>query len=249
MDGYGEATYGDRFADVYDEWYGEVSDAEATVARIAELATTCGAGAAVLELGVGTGRLAIPLAGLGLDVHGVDSSPRMLERLAAKPGGSAVTAVLGPMEGDVPAGPFAVVFAAFNTFFNLDSPAAQRTCFRSVARRLVPGGAFVIETVVPAGGPEEDTTDLTVRTVETDRVVVVATRTGRGGAVSGQHVELSERGIRLRPWRLRLTPPAELDEMAAAAGLRLDAATADWRGSPYGDASPTRVALYRHMHP
>ena len=84
MDGYGPSTYGDRFADVYDDWYADVSDVDATVGRVAALA---GPGGRVLELGAGSGRLAVPLAARGLDVWAVDASPAMLDRLRARPGG------------------------------------------------------------------------------------------------------------------------------------------------------------------
>src|SRR5262245_41087141 len=117
MDGYEASTYGDGFADVYDDWYGNVSDVDATVAGVASLAAARG-GDRVLELGVGTGRLALPLAARGLLVTGIDASPAMLDRLLAKPGAARVEAVLGDMaELPVP-GRYTVVFAAFNTFFN-----------------------------------------------------------------------------------------------------------------------------------
>src|SRR5262245_2054649 len=137
MEGYGPSTYGDRFADVYDEWYPDVSDAAATVARVAALAGgggpagvsgVSGGAGPVLELGAGSGRLAVPLADLGLDVWALDASAAMLDRLAAKPGGDRVHAVVGDM-ADLDLGPeapaaFAVVLCAFNTLFNLTDVAA-----------------------------------------------------------------------------------------------------------------------------
>ena len=132
-DGYGADTYGESFADVYDDWYADVSDVDATVAMIARLA---GDGP-VLELGVGTGRLAIPLAAAGVRVIGIDASPSMLRLLDEKPGADAVTAVLADMahlaegpgaEEIAAAGPYTVAFAAFNTFFNLVTPDDQRRC-------------------------------------------------------------------------------------------------------------------------
>jgi SAM-dependent methyltransferase len=128
VQGYDASTYGDRFADVYDRWYADVSDVDGCVSRVAELA---GDGP-VLELGVGSGRLAIPLARRGVEVHGLDASRAMLDRLAAKPGGELVRTVLGDMAeialDDPP--PFAVVLVAFNTLFNLTTEAAQRACVR-----------------------------------------------------------------------------------------------------------------------
>ncbi|MDP8987176.1 MAG: class I SAM-dependent methyltransferase, partial [Actinomycetota bacterium] len=124
MHGFDASTYGERFADVYDDWYGDVSDVDATVEAVARLA---GDGP-VLELGIGTGRLALPLKAAGLEVHGIDASPAMLERLRAKPGGEAVPVVIGDFADvavEVPGG-FAVVLVAYNTLFNLGSAAAQR---------------------------------------------------------------------------------------------------------------------------
>ena len=128
MDGYDAGTYGQGFADVYDDWYGDVSDVDATVEGVLALLEGQGAGP-VLELGVGTGRLALPLAGRGVEVVGVDASEEMLARLRAKPGADGVRAVHGDMAhlGDLALdGPFAVVFAAFNTFFNLTDAARRR---------------------------------------------------------------------------------------------------------------------------
>ena len=104
MEGYGPATYGDRFADVYDDWYADVSDVEATVERVVALAGGADAAAggaerpAVLELGAGSGRLALPLAAAGLDVWALDASPAMVGRLRAKPGAERVTWIQGTAE-------------------------------------------------------------------------------------------------------------------------------------------------------
>jgi SAM-dependent methyltransferase len=222
-----------------------VSDVAATVDAIARLAAAIGG--PVLELGVGTGRIAVPLAARGVEVHGVDASAEMLRRLADRPGGAAVQAVLGPMDDPVPEGPFAVVFVAFNTFFNLLTTEAQQRCMRSVAGRLLPGGSFVVEASVPGPRPAPGSTTLEVRSVELDRVVLVATAHGADGVVSGQHIELGEGGIRLRPWRVRMASPEELDQLASAAGLRLVSAWSGWRGEPFDDDSVTRIAVYRPM--
>lgn len=206
-------------------------------------------GGPVLELGVGTGRLAIPLAARGLEVHGVDASAAMLRRLAARPGGERVRTTLAAMEAPEPPGPFAVVLVAFNTFFNLVTAGAQEACVRSVAARLQPGGAFVVETFVPDDPPPPTTASLEVKAVELDRVVLVATVQEDGGVVSGQHIEISSGGVRLRPWRVRLAAAEDIDAMAAAAGLELASASSGWRNEPFTDESATRVAIYRRMHP
>jgi SAM-dependent methyltransferase len=247
VDGYGPATYGDAFADVYDEWYRDVGDPDSAVDAIATLA----GGGAVLELGVGSGRLAVPLAGRGLEVWGVDASQAMLDRLAARAGGGTVRAVLGDMADPVAATtassppPFAVVVIAFNTFFLLAGEAAQRSCLDGVAALLAPGGHLVIEAYVPADPPADAETVFEPRRVEIDRVVfTVSTHVPKEQVVHGQHVELRESGIRLRPWSLRYATPPQLDAMAGAAGLVTVDRWASWRGDPFGSTSAAHVSIY-----
>ena len=135
--GYDASTYGERFADIYDEWY---PDDLATGPAVNGLAALAGVGP-VLEMGVGTGRLAVPLAERGLEVWGLDASRAMLERLAAKPGGGRIHAVLGDMGGPLPGGPYGLVFIASNTLFNLASVAGPGPGVRTRRRRAEPGRA------------------------------------------------------------------------------------------------------------
>lgn len=240
MDGYGPQTYGDRWADVYDDRYADVSDTEGTVERLADLA----AGGRVLELGIGTGRIALPLLARGLEVVGLDASPEMLRLLRAKPG-PPVAAVRGDM-ASLPfrAASFAVVFAAFNTLLNLPDAAAQRRCLGDAAAVLVPGGHLVVEAVITADDAPRSSVDATA--VELDRVTLVATRRDPDAqTISGQHVDISADGIQLRPWFVRYVNPPELDDMAAAAGLELVQRRAGWRGEPYDPHGPTHVSTYR----
>jgi len=139
-----DAAYGEGFADVYDDWYGDVTDVAGTVAKIVSLAE----GRPVLELGIGTGRLALALQAAGLAVSGVDVSIAMVDQLRAKPGGWEIAVTLGDMVDDAPAGPFGVVLAAYNTLFNLPTIDRQRDCFTAVSQRLAPGGFFVVEAAV-----------------------------------------------------------------------------------------------------
>jgi SAM-dependent methyltransferase len=246
VEGFDASTYGDRFADVYDEWYADVSDARTTVAAVAELA---GDGP-VLELGVGTGRLAVPLAERGLEVHGIDASSAMLERLAAK--AEAAGVVVHATRGDfadvgveVPGG-FAVVLVAFNTLFNLADAEAQRRCLAGVARRLRPGGCLVVEAFVPEPDAATPGGAVTPTVVEADRVVLQVTQSDPAAqTVTGSVVTITEAGIRLRPWRIRWATPAELDAMAAAAGLERAERWGDWDRRPFDDDSPRHVTMYR----
>ena len=242
MEGYDETTYGERFADVYDDWYGSITDTEACVDAVARLAH----GRPVLELGVGTGRLAIPLAQRGLPVTGVDSSPAMLAALSAKPGGDAVDVVLGDMT-DPPVGDlrFAVAFVAYNTLFNLVTVEGQRSCLTSAARRLLPGGCVMIEAFVPdVLGAAADA--VVPKHVTADKVVLSVSRQDPvRQEVIGQYVDISETGIRLRPWHIRWSTPEQLDALAAEAGLHLSERWATWSGEPFDETSTSHISVYR----
>lgn len=242
MRGYDDRSYGDGFADVYDDWYADITDVHATTAALAELA----AGGPVLELGVGTGRLALPLAAAGVEVHGIDTSDAMLQRMRAKPDGHLVHASVADMVDGLPDGPFSLVFVAYNTLFSLLTEDRQRACFGAVASRLRPGGSFAVEAFVPEveGGP---TSSVSVRSVTVDRVVLsVNTADAANQLASGQYVDITEAGgVRLRPWSIRWATPAQLDDMAAGAGLRL---TDRWSGfdrTPFGPDSARHVSVYR----
>lgn len=248
MEGYDASTYGERFADVYDDWYGEVTDAAACTRALAELARATGGGP-ILELGVGSGRLAIPLALAGLEVHGIDASPAMVERLRSKPDGDRVRVTLGDM-AELPlvdGPPFAVVFVAFNTFFNLSTEADQLRCLERVRSFLRPDGCLVIEAFVPAEAAGDGVDgSVTPRLLAADEVVLTVSQRDRAAqTISGQHVHITEQGIRLRPWHLRYLTPAQLDDLAERAGLSLVARHGGWDGEPFTDDSTVHVSRYR----
>jgi SAM-dependent methyltransferase len=248
VEGLGAQSYGESFADVYDEWYGDVSDVEGTVATVVALA----GGGPVLELGIGTGRLALPLAARGLEVHGIDASPSMVARLRAKPGGEDISVTISDFADVQPDGPTAyrVVLAAYNTLFNLTTAEAQRRCFVNAARRLVSGGAFVVEAFVPSAEPDETEGQVTPSVIESERVVLQVTRRHpRSQTVEGSTISISEGGVRLRPWHIRYARPAELDAMASAAGLVLASRDAGWRGEPFHSDSSRHVSVYRLAGP
>ena len=146
-DEYGPQTYGDRIAEVYDEWYGDAGflEKDASVELLAELA---GDGP-VLELAIGTGRLALPLAEKGLEVHGIDASEAMVAKLREKPRGDSIPVTMGDF-ADVPVeGVFSLVFIAFNTLFALTTQEDQVRCFANAAAHLADGGVFLVEVFVP----------------------------------------------------------------------------------------------------
>jgi SAM-dependent methyltransferase len=244
VEGYDDTTYGRAFADVYDEWYEAISDAEATAGLIADLAD--GAGATVLELGAGTGRLAVPMRNRGLAVTALDISAEMLDRLTAADPAGAIEVVQGDMVDDLPPGPFAVALVAYNTLFNLDDEDRQQACFHAVARRLAVGGRFVVEAFVP-DEPFRSGQDVAIRSMTADSVVLSLAMYAPGEQrAHGQFVELSAAGgVRLRPWAVRYVTVAQLDAMAAAAGLTLEHRWADVHRSTFTAESTAHVSVYR----
>lgn len=250
MQGYDRTTYGEAFADVYDDWYADVSDVDATTRTLTELALDVDAPddtRRVLELGVGTGRLALPLAAdRRLVVVGIDTSAAMLAVLRGADREQRVEGLLGDMVDDVPPGPFDLVFVAYNTLFNLTADGDQARCFAAVAERLVPGGRFVVEAFVPdESGDDGDV--IGVRSMTADRVVLsIARRRSDGQVAEGQFVEFTESGgVRLRPWSIRYATLPQLDRMAQDAGLELEHRWADMNRTPYGLDHDRHVTVYR----
>jgi SAM-dependent methyltransferase len=243
VEGFDRATYGDGFADVYDEWYGSLGDVEATIACLDEL----GDSGPLLELGVGTGRLARPLATHGRRVTGVDASSPMLSRLCA---GDVQPPMLTVVQADMAwlpftADAFGLAFVAYNTLFNLPDLESQRHCFASVRHVLRDGGSFVVETFVP---DEDDRArnGVETRSIAIDRVVLSASRLDPiTQTIAGQHVEITERGVRLRPWFLHYLHPTQLDDLATETGFTLEQRWADWSKTPFTDDATTHVSVYR----
>jgi SAM-dependent methyltransferase len=240
MEGYDAATYGERMAGAYDDYVGHKFDEEAEVAVLAELAR----GGRVLELGVGTGRVAIPLSRLGLEVHGIESSPAMVERLRAKPQGDQVAVMVGDFAAVDVAGPFSLCLAVFSTLFMLRSQDDQLRCFANVAQRLEPGGAFVVEAFVPKFGGGADQSIEVLRT-EVHSVLLEASRVDPvEQRVDIQRIALSEDGVELFPSSVRYAYPSELDLMARLAGLRLRHRWAGWQRQEFTADSVWNVSVY-----
>lgn len=245
MDGYGAATYGDSFADVYDDWYADLDDAD----FVTSLATVLPDGpASILELGVGTGRLLarlIELRGTVNDrVVGVDSSDRMLEVARRKLSGTQVELVLGDFSTDLPDGPFDLVFVGYNTLFNLPDENAVESCFASVAQHLAPGGSLCIDAVAPVSSQGGD--DVSVRTMTSGEVVLSITRHDIDDQrITGQFVQFTHgERVTLRPWVVRYFTPVQMDSIADRAGLTLIERHADGSGTTYTSQSPRHISRY-----
>jgi SAM-dependent methyltransferase len=241
MEGWDASTYGDRIADVYDDLYERLFDVEATVALLAQLAD----GGAALELGIGTGRVALPLALEGVRVSGIDSSEAMVARLRAKPGGVDIPVTMGDFKEVAVDGRFRLVYLVFNTLFALTSQADQIDCFANVARHLTHDGVFVTETFVPDLARFDRHQRVQVNEVSLNGAELDLSRHDPvRQLIDSQHVMLGERGIRLYPVRIRYAWPAELDLMARLAGLRLRERWGGWRREPFTSDSSFHVSVW-----
>jgi SAM-dependent methyltransferase len=241
MDEWGPGTYGDRIARYYDELYGDRPDTALAVDRLLTLA---GSGR-VLELGIGTGRIALPLAVRGLEVHGIDASEVMLAKLREKPGGDAITVSLSDFADVDAPGPFSLVFVVFNTFFGLVTQDQQIRCFQNVAARLAPGGRFVIEAFVPDLARFDREQRVNATRVEVDWILLEATMHRRDDQrIDSMHVLIREDGVQLNPVRIRYAFPSELDLMARLAGFRLESRWGGWDRRPFGPDSTQHVSVY-----
>jgi SAM-dependent methyltransferase len=232
--------YGARWAEMYDEWHTGMMDDVGAVATLAELAD----GGPLLELGVGTGRLAVPLAEKGHEVVGVDVSEDMLAELEKK--GSTVTAVVGDMTTVALEREFAVVYIAFNSIFVLSTQQDQVRAFRNAAAHLRPGGRFVLETVVTQNAKPGDTSRFRVAKVEPDRLTVVA---GVYDPVTSYHqgtwVIFEPDGTKFYPIDGRSVTHHEMDLMAQLAGLELEHRWSDWQRGTFDGDSRLHISVYR----
>lgn len=243
------AEYGDRIADVYDDWYHDLEPAMPAVVEM--LAKLAGDGPA-LELGIGTGRVAFPLVAAGVKVVGIDASERMVARLCSKPGGADIPVTIGDFgdpavlaEAAAPFGGFGVIYAVFNTFFALPSQAEQVRCFAAVAGALAPGGVFVMHAPVPDLVVFPNGSRFSVEGIVGDESRLIASVHDRNTqTVRGNHLVVSPRGIEAYPVNLRYAWPAELDLMAALAGLTLTSRHADWTAAPFTNTSTAHISVW-----
>ncbi|HEU0130057.1 MAG TPA: class I SAM-dependent methyltransferase [Mycobacteriales bacterium] len=203
-------------------------------------------GGPALELAIGTGRVALPLAARGVRVDGIDLSEPMVERLRAKPGGADLAVTIGDF-ADVPVdGAYPLVFLVYNTIFNLLTQDDQVRCFANVARHLADGGVFVVEAMTP--GYLYGLRDHQYVDAEAVRVDEARLDLGRFDPVTQlleeTHVRLTRDGIRLAPIVTRYAWPSELDLMARLAGLRLRERWGGWSGEPFDGRSVRHVSVW-----
>jgi hypothetical protein len=244
-DEYTAETYGERWADIYDDWtagLGLLIDGETIASKLADLA---GVGPA-LELAVGTGRVALPLTEMGVEVHGIDISEAMVSKLRAKPGGADVPVTMGdfaevPVEGRYP-----LIYLVFNTIFALTTQEEQVSCFANAAAHLTEGGIFVIEAFVPDLARFHLGQRVEALEVGVDGMVLNTLKLDPGAQtvqVLQLHIE-DGKPITTYPVKLRYAFPSELDLMARLGGLRLRERWGGWEGEPYTGLNPRHVSVY-----
>lgn len=234
-------TYGERIADVYEDMHRPLFDVDATVAVLAELA---GAGPA-LELAVGTGRIALPLSERGIEVHGIDVSRAMVDKLRAKPGGDRIQVIFGDFADIAVDGKFPLIFVVFNTLFALTEQEEQVRCFRNVAEHLTGDGVFVVEAFVPDLSRFDRGQRVQVNEIEMDRVFIdVARHDPVGQIIDSQHMVFENGEFKMFPVKLRYIWPSEMDLMAELAGMRLRERWSGWSRAPFMPASQSHVSVY-----
>jgi SAM-dependent methyltransferase len=240
MDGFDPLeSFGPEIAAHYDESLR--GDEEETVAFLVGLAGSQPA----LELAIGTGRIALPLAARGVRVDGIEQSAAMIARLREKPGGSDLRVVQGDMAVDAgPGGPYGLVFLVFNTIGNILTQDGQVACFENAARQLSPDGVFVVEMQLPwVSVPRSQFVN--AEYVGADAVVLDVNRYDPSTQILCEnHVRIGADGIRMGPIAQRLVAPGELDLMARIAGLRLVDRWGGWQGEPFDADSTRHVSVY-----
>jgi SAM-dependent methyltransferase len=217
-------------------------DENSAVAFLAQLA---GSGPA-LELAIGTGRIALPLAARGIRVDGIDISPAMVDQLRAQPGGDQLWVTIGDF-ADVPVtGSYRLVFVVWNTLFNLLSQEDQVRCFQNVAAHLTDDGSFVVEAYVPAFLYQlRNHQYVEAEAIEVNEVRLDLLRHNAATQMLEEsHVTLSPAGIRLNPVVQRYAWPSELDLMARMAGLHLKGRWGGWEREPFTSSSSAHVSVY-----
>jgi SAM-dependent methyltransferase len=237
-DGY----FDERVAARYDESAAEMFDSEA-VDPVVDLLVEIAGGGRALELGIGTGRIALPLAQRGVPVHGIDVSKAMVARLHAKPGGEDIGVTIGDFATTTVDGSFSLAYLVFNTIMNLTTQAAQVACFRNAAAHLEPGGCFVVEVGVP--GLQRLPPGETIHAFQ-----VSETRWGfdeydiANQGMTSHHFEIVDGRVECLSVPFRYAWPSEYDLMAELAGMSLRERWGGWKREPFTSDSHKHVSVW-----
>ena len=237
-----EEHFGERVAERYDERYSDLSDPSVVDPIVAFLADLVRDGAA-LEFGIGTGRIALPLARRGARVHGIDLSEAMVARLRAKPGAEQIGVTIGDFATTTVEATFSVVYLVANTIMNLTTQDEQVACFRNAAAHLEPGGCFVIEVLVPGlrrlpPGETFQPFDVSPTHLGFDEYDVA-----RQGLIS-HHYWIADGKVEVFSPPFRYVWPSELDLMARLAGMTLRERWSGWKREPFKSDSIKHVSVW-----
>ena len=241
---FSDNPYGDNFADIYDEWYRDLDNID----QVVEFVLTLAENGSVYELGIGTGRLALPIAvaaeGSSVRVSGIDSSQAMLDQLNAKPQAELIDAHLGHMVRDMATGPFSVVLLAYNTLFNLLSAQEQQECLLRCAASLATGGHIIVDCFVPSSDMPEHSGPTPHRSSSRGYITSEVHVNKAQQLIDGVFIEVvGEKAVR-REWKVRFAFPLEIDEMASRAGLQLEQRWETYAKDPFSEHSRRQISVY-----
>jgi SAM-dependent methyltransferase len=237
-----EDHFGERVAARYDASSADMFEPAAVDPVVDFLADLAGHGAA-LELGIGTGRIALPLARRGIRVHGIDLSEAMVARLRAKAGAEQIGVTIGDFATATVDGRFTVAYLVFNTIMNLTTQDGQVACFQNVAAHLEPGGCFVIEVMVPALRRLPPGETVRAFTVSASRLGFDEYDVALQGLIS-HHYSVVDGNLEVVSMPFRYVWPSELDLMARVAGMTLRERWSGWKREPFTGDSTTHVSVW-----
>jgi SAM-dependent methyltransferase len=235
--------FGERIAERYDETAADMFET-AVVEPVVELLADLAFDGRALELGIGTGRIALPLAQRGVRVHGIDLSEAMVARLRAKPGAEQIEVTIGDFATTTVPRQFSVAYLVFNTIMNLTTQDDQVACFSNVAAHLTPGGCFVIEVSVPDLQRLPPGETVRAFTVSDTRLGFDEYDIASQGLVS-HHYWVVNGKLEVFTPPFRYVWPAELDLMARLAGMSLRDRWAGWKREPFTSDSTSHVSVWQ----
>ncbi len=239
------SAYGDAFADIYDEWYGALTDDDFVAALAGRLPSRS---ARVLELGVGTGRLIRKLMTHRAPVLdsfvGTDASEKMLDVARSNGIHEIATLECSDFSQQLPAGPFDAVFVGYNTLFNLPDEESLLMCLSVIVGSLASDGFFMCDLVIPRGESDEEFSEERIM-ANGDRVTSTSRHHPTTRTISGAFTHTTSDGESvIRPWNVHYVLPHHLDELAQRAGLQLVERTADGNGHPFTSDSSRHISTY-----